>query len=89
MPVDYCKQGTGQAPYLALCQYACFYGYCPPPCTCTWVSTPIPAGNLNGKRGIGLPQYRDLPGFNGLCDFGCAREFGYCPPEYCTETTYT
>ncbi|KAK0657903.1 hypothetical protein B0T16DRAFT_402704 [Cercophora newfieldiana] len=87
---DYCQGGTGAAPYTDLCSYGCWFGYCPPPCTCMTVTNSLQTPKKPEKRGIAQPAYQNLLNFNQLCDFGCSQPnpFAYCPATYCKYITY-
>ncbi|KAF3910589.1 hypothetical protein ABW21_db0203193 [Orbilia brochopaga] len=75
-----CNHGTGDGNFLGLCDFSCFYGYCPDGvCRCTSWGAQNPPPPTNGRNGVPLPGEND--GYLGLCSFAC--NHGYCPPTAC------
>ncbi|KAF3928654.1 hypothetical protein AA313_de0208068 [Arthrobotrys entomopaga] len=75
-----CNHGTGDGNFLGLCDFSCFYGYCPSGvCTCTSYGAPNTPPPTNGRDGEPLPGEND--GYLGLCSFAC--NHGYCPDTAC------
>lgn len=81
-PTGYCTRGTGPGGYLGLCDFSCYFGFCPSPCTCTArSSTPNQAPALTSDHGYALPG--EAADFGPLCDYTCSHN--YCPDTVCTK----
>ncbi|KAH8811228.1 hypothetical protein F5884DRAFT_876398 [Xylogone sp. PMI_703] len=81
-PTGVCIEGEGKDNFGGLCSFACNFGFCPEPCTCTKFGAqvpPPPASETMGYPTAGLPDPDD---YVPLCSFTCAH--GYCPDGACT-----
>ncbi|KAM7210668.1 carbohydrate-binding module family 50 protein [Rhypophila decipiens] len=79
-----CVGGRGDGNFAGLCDFCCYFAYCPPgPCTCTsYAAVPHPTPPATGQGGYPLPG---LPSsYSGLCSFAC--DHGYCPDTACQHT---
>ncbi|KAG4442833.1 hypothetical protein IFR05_001714 [Cadophora sp. M221] len=78
-----CIAGTGANNFKGLCEFACYYGYCPVgACYCTQMGKPVPrpsSRNVNAYPIAGMSA-----SYSGLCDFVC--NYGYCPSTICGYT---
>lgn len=76
---EHCTGGTGPQGLGDLCQYACQFDNCLPPCECTATGDlrTAPAPDTDpGKAAPGQPD-----GVGRLCAFACSRRF--CPKSSC------
>ncbi|KAK3935749.1 glucan endo-1,3-alpha-glucosidase [Diplogelasinospora grovesii] len=76
-----CVSGTGSGNFIGLCQFACQFGYCPSPCTCTATGVQIPELPATGGNGYPLISAGSRCAYTGLCSYSCSH--GYCPPTAC------
>lgn len=75
-----CINGTGWGDFKPLCEFACYYGYCPiDACYCTAIGSPRKPNNSTGVKGYPVAGKDNRYSF--LCAWACDR--GYCPKEYC------
>lgn len=79
-----CIRGTGVNNFAGLCDFACWYGYCPiGACVCTEMGQQREkptATDVTGYPAAGLDE-----NYSGLCSFDCT--YGYCPDTACGTTS--
>ncbi|KAM0329895.1 hypothetical protein ACHAQA_004060 [Verticillium albo-atrum] len=81
LPDDGCRKGTGPGNIEGLCDFSCYYGYCPSACTC--LSRDGPANKRPARvakhgfaiEGMGME-------YTGLCNFTVMHN--YIAPAACT-----
>ncbi|KAK6345647.1 hypothetical protein TWF718_007557 [Orbilia javanica] len=79
-PVSVCNHGEGDGNFMGLCDFSCYFGYCPSGvCRCTSWGAPNAPPPETGQNGVPLPGLGD--GYLGLCSFAC--NHGYCPSTAC------
>ncbi|KAK6500921.1 hypothetical protein TWF506_003680 [Arthrobotrys conoides] len=79
-PASVCNHGEGDGNFTGLCDFSCYFGYCPSGvCRCTSWGAPNTPPPETGQNGVPLPGLGD--GYLGLCSFAC--NHGYCPPTAC------
>lgn len=85
-PTSFCVQGEGSGGYAGLCDFSCYFGFCPSPCTCnTYSGTPNTPPALTGEHGYALLGL--AADYGPLCDFTVSH--GYFPDGVCTKTAYS
>ncbi|KAL3428483.1 mutanase [Phlyctema vagabunda] len=80
-----CIKGVGAGNFNGLCDFTCYYGYCPvAACVCTALGKANTKPTSTGVKGFPA-QGLDVT-YEGLCDFAC--NLGYCPPSACGTVKY-
>ncbi|KAF3932559.1 hypothetical protein ABW20_dc0104890 [Dactylellina cionopaga] len=75
-----CNGGEGEGNFEGLCDFSCWFGYCPAGvCTCTSYGAAHAPPPETGQNGVPLPGLGN--GYAGLCSFTC--NHGYCPSTAC------
>ncbi|KAK9318864.1 glycosyl hydrolase family 71-domain-containing protein [Lipomyces orientalis] len=75
-----CINGTGANNFEGLCNFTCYYGYCPVgACTCTAMGAKKPLPSAASVQGY--PIAGEDASYSGLCSFAC--NYGYCPSDAC------
>ncbi|KAH7407387.1 glycosyl hydrolase family 71-domain-containing protein [Cadophora sp. MPI-SDFR-AT-0126] len=78
-----CIAGTGANDFKGLCEFACYYGYCPVgACYCTQMGKPVP--RPSSRNVLAYPVAGKSASYEGLCAFVC--NYGYCPSDICGYT---
>jgi hypothetical protein len=77
-----CIAGSGDSAHEDLCQFACEYGFCPLPCTCTASGPAVPVPVVPFQEDIFVCPATGLDSsYIDLCAFSC--QYGHCPSTYC------